>query len=60
MSKKKRVPIDELLEYWNDISKRPSLTREDYALFFENVTASLEYFAEFYGGRSPRINFWSV
>jgi hypothetical protein len=26
--------IDELLNYWIDISKRPNLTLEDYALFF--------------------------
>jgi ADP-ribosylglycohydrolase len=57
MSKKKRVPIDELLEYWTDISKRPSLTLDDYRLFFERVTASMEHFEDFYGGRSPPDKF---
>jgi hypothetical protein len=44
MRKKKRVPIDELLEYWIDISKRPTLTLEDYALFLERAEASFRYF----------------
>lgn len=48
MRKKKRAPIDELLEYWIDISKRASLSLEDYELFFERVTASMEYFEESY------------
>lgn len=30
MTTKKRVPIDKLLEYWVDISKRPTLTVEDF------------------------------
>jgi hypothetical protein len=43
-----RIPIDELLDYWIDISKRPTLTLEDYALFFDRVKATMTYFAEFY------------
>jgi hypothetical protein len=44
-----RIPIDGLLNYWIDISKRPTLTLEDYALFFERALATMQYFAEFYG-----------
>jgi hypothetical protein len=46
-----------LLDYWIDISKRPSLTLEDYELFFERITESMRYFEEFYGGRSPPEKF---
>jgi hypothetical protein len=49
----KKISIDKLLEYWTDISKRPSLTLEDYRLFFERATESMEYFKEFYGWRHP-------
>jgi|SRR6516225_5705733 hypothetical protein len=41
-------PIDELLNYWIDISKRPTLTLEDYALFFERAKATMAYFEEVY------------
>src|SRR5262249_61550619 len=44
-----RIPISELLDYWIDISKRPTLTIEDFALFFERAEDSIEYFTEFYG-----------
>jgi len=57
MRKNKRIPIDELLDYWIDISKRPILTLEDYELFFERITESMKYFEEFYGGRSPPEKF---
>jgi hypothetical protein len=46
---KTRIPIDELLNYWIDISKRPTLTVEDFALFFERAKATMRYFEEFYG-----------
>jgi hypothetical protein len=42
------IRIDELLDYWIDISKRSTLTLEDYELFFERVTASNEYFEKSY------------
>jgi hypothetical protein len=44
-----RIPINELLDYWIDISKRPTLTVEDFALFFERAKDSTEYFEVFYG-----------
>jgi GR25 family glycosyltransferase involved in LPS biosynthesis len=43
-----RIPISELLEYWIDISKRPILTLEDYALFFERAKVTVAYFSESY------------
>jgi hypothetical protein len=52
MRKKGRIPIDELLDYWIDISKRPTLTPEDYALFFERADATVTYFSESY----PRMS----
>ena len=54
MRRKRRIPIDELLDYWVDISKRPILTLEDFALFFDRAKASFEYFAEFYGWDRPK------
>jgi len=33
--KKSHIPIDELLGYWNDISKRPKLTVKDFILFLD-------------------------
>src|SRR5262245_6890987 len=54
MRRRTRIPIDELLDYWIDISRRPTLTVEDFALFFERAKDSIEYFAEFYG--SYRLN----
>jgi len=47
--RRSRVPINDLLEYWIDISRRRTLTLEDFALFFERAQDSIEYFAEFYG-----------
>jgi hypothetical protein len=46
--KGRRIPIDELLDYWIDISKRPTLTLEDYALFFERAHATVRHFTESY------------
>ena len=48
MRKQKSLPIDELLEYWIDLSKRPNLTLEDYALFFERAKATMKYFEQVY------------
>ena len=48
-----RIPIDELLNYWIDISKRSNLTVDDYALFFDRTRESMNHFAEFYGWRRP-------
>lgn len=49
MKRKSRMPIDELLSYWIDISKRPTLTLADYSLFFDRMADSMTYFAELYG-----------
>jgi hypothetical protein len=49
MRQKKLISIDKLLDYWIDISKRPILTPEDYALFLKMIETSMKYFAEFYG-----------
>jgi hypothetical protein len=46
--RKRGIPINELLDYWIDISKRPALTPKDYTLFFERVTASMKHFEESY------------
>jgi hypothetical protein len=53
MRRRTRIPINELLDYWIDISKRPKLTLQDFALFFERANATMDYFAEFYGWRRP-------
>ena len=45
---KKRVPIDELLDYWTDLSKRSTLTLKDFALFFERAKATRSHFSESY------------
>jgi hypothetical protein len=49
MKRSKRVSIAELLDYWTEISRRPSLTLDDYALFLERAKDSLAYFAGFNG-----------
>jgi len=49
MKRKSRMPIDELLSYWIDISKRPTLTLADYSLFFDRMADNMTYFAELYG-----------
>jgi len=58
MRKKKRVPIDELHEYWIDISKRQNLTVTDYKVFFERAATSMEYFQEYYDKHFPRDRFF--
>jgi hypothetical protein len=54
MRRRTRIPIDELLNYWIDISKRPTLTLKDYALFFERAKATMDHFAKFYGWYRPK------
>jgi hypothetical protein len=50
MSKRKaRVPIDKLLAYWIDLSKRPTLTYEDFLSISRKAEETLEHFTEFYG-----------
>jgi hypothetical protein len=48
MAKQRRIPIDELLDYWIDISKRPTLTVADWDVFKEKNRATMEYFQEMY------------
>ena len=55
MKKKSRVPIDDLLIYWTVISKRPTLTLEDYALFFDRAKATVTHFSEAYPRMSERF-----
>jgi hypothetical protein len=55
MKKKSRVPIDDLLNYWTDISKRPSLTLEDYAMFFDRAKTTVSHFSEAYPRMSERF-----
>jgi hypothetical protein len=55
MRQKSRIPIEELLDYWIDISKRPILTLEDYALFFERAKATVTYFSESYPRMSDKF-----
>jgi hypothetical protein len=50
-----RIPIDGLLDYWIDISKRKTLTLEDYVLFFERAKATVTYFSESYPRMSDRF-----
>jgi len=54
MKRSKRVSIAELLDYGTEISRRPSLTLDDYALFLERAKDSLAYFAEFNGWCRPK------
>jgi hypothetical protein len=46
---KRRVPIDKLLAYWIDLSKRSTLTQKEFRSFLSKVEETLEYFSEFYG-----------
>jgi hypothetical protein len=55
LRKKGRIPIDELLDYWIDLSKRPNLTLEDYALFFERAKAIVTYFSQSYPRMSDKF-----
>src|SRR5262249_49697548 len=40
----RRIPIDELLAYWVDLSKRPTLTLEDIPLFHQRAEATEAHF----------------
>jgi hypothetical protein len=48
-----RIPIDELLTYRTNLSKRPTLTRDDFRTFVQMTEKTLEYFFEYYGWRRP-------
>ena len=51
-----RMPIDKLLDYWVDLSKRQTLTVADYRRFFVRAKTTMEHFAEFYGwGRTKHV-----
>jgi hypothetical protein len=45
---KRRVPIDKLLAYWIDLSKRPTLTYEDFREFLRMTEETLHYFRQNY------------
>jgi hypothetical protein len=49
----RRIPIDELLTYWTNLSKRPTLTREDFRTFVQMTEKTLDYFFEYYGWFRP-------
>jgi hypothetical protein len=49
----RRIPIDELLTYWTNLSKRPTLTREDFRTFVHMTEKTLDYFFEYYGWFRP-------
>ena len=44
-----KIPIDKLLAYWVDLSKRPTLTREDFRTFVRMAEQTFRHFQEFYG-----------
>jgi hypothetical protein len=48
-STKKRIPIDQLLAYWIDLSKRSTLTLDDYRKFIAMAKETNQYFRENYG-----------
>jgi hypothetical protein len=48
MRRRTRIPINDLFDYWVDISKRPAFTKEDYALFFERAEITIAHFSKFY------------
>jgi hypothetical protein len=43
-----RTKIDKLLDYWIDISKRQTLTIDDYRLFFDKAKATWKHFYQAY------------
>jgi hypothetical protein len=47
--KKSRVPIDELFEYWVDLSRRATLTQEDFRTFLRMSDETFDYFVEHFG-----------
>jgi len=54
---KRRVPIDKLLAYWTILSKRPTLTCEDFLEFLRMTEETHEYFRQYYGGYVERDKF---
>jgi hypothetical protein len=46
---KRRVPIDKLLGYWIDLSKRPTLAYEDFKAFLRMSEHTHQWFDEYYG-----------
>jgi hypothetical protein len=53
--KKGRNSIDELLTYWVDISKRQTLTVDDFALFFDRADATARHFRQSYPRMSDKF-----
>jgi len=49
-----KIPIDKLLAYWVDLSKRPTLTREDFRTFVSMAEQTVRHFQEFYGSYGSR------
>jgi len=47
--KKSRVPIDKLFEYWVDLSRRPTLTQDDFRTFLRMSGETFDYFVEHFG-----------
>jgi hypothetical protein len=43
------APIDKLLAYWIDLSKRPTLTQRDFRTFINKTEETLQYFVDYYG-----------
>jgi hypothetical protein len=54
---KRRVPIDKLLAYWIDLSKRPNLTYEDFLAFLRMTEETYQYFRQYYDGYVERDKF---
>ena len=44
-----KIPIDKLLAYWVDLSKRPTLTQEDFKTFLRMASDTYGHFLKFYG-----------
>jgi hypothetical protein len=56
MAKRRRIPIDKLLQYWDDISKRSDLTAADFDVFLGRIASTMEYFRELYSDRFLHSN----
>jgi hypothetical protein len=54
---KRRVSIDKLLGYWIDLSKRPTLTYEDFREFLRMTEETLHYFRQNYDSYVERDKF---
>jgi hypothetical protein len=54
---KRRVPIDKLLAYWIDLSKRPNPTYEDFLEFLRMTEETHQYFLQYYDGYVERDKF---